>query len=88
MERENWIETVIKSTDGMTKAVPSSDLFLKIEAKITTVSMVSMKTVCLVAASIVLLFAFNLKLIGTTISKKGNNLQVLEEKLNKSNQLY
>ena len=50
MERNNWIENIINSTDGITQVIPKDDLFSKIQQRIQLESSVSSKTVWLVAA--------------------------------------
>jgi hypothetical protein len=89
MERENWIEKVINSTNGMKAVVPGDDLLAKIQLKIKQQEKVSPTTVWLVAASIVVLVALNLTLLNQKSKDKDNTATIyLENTLNKSNQLY
>ncbi len=87
MESENWINEILDSTNGMTKVVPDSQLFFKIQNKIQ--NKVSTKTLWLAAASIAILLAVNVCAIINTKTKKETTLEVsLSTTLNKSNQLY
>nr|WP_294776728.1 hypothetical protein [uncultured Flavobacterium sp.] len=89
MEKDNWIQKVINSTNGMTTVTPSDDLLFKIKQKIQQQDKVSPTTVWLVAASIAVLAALNLTLLNQKSKAKENTATVyLENTLNKSNQLY
>lgn len=87
MEQEKWIQEILKSTNGITKISPSDDLFTKIEQRIQSKT-VSIRTLWLVAASIIMLISLNLSLIyaSKTLNNKVNSS--LENTLNKNNQLY
>jgi len=88
MERENYIEQILKSTNGITKIAPSADLFSKIEMRIQSTT-VSAKKVWLVAASIVILATINVGFVMKDKSvSKDNSTISLAASLNKSNQLY
>ncbi len=65
MERNNWIETILNSTNGLTPVAPSDDLFSKIQQRIQLESKVSSKTVWLVAASISVLVLLNFTVLFT-----------------------
>ena len=86
MEKENWISTILNSSNGITKVSPSDDLFFKIQNKIKR-NNVSPKTVWLVAASIAILVLLNFALLATK-TKESSTTAYLELTLNKSNQLY
>jgi len=89
MEKENWIEKILNSTDGMTQVIPSDDLFLKIQQKTNKQNKVSEKTVWLVAASIAVLVLLNFTVLLTkTKESKTTTTVYFENTLNKSNQLY
>lgn len=68
MDKNMWVDDVLKSTEGMKRAQPSSKLFAKIEQKldegITYAKRVPLRTVGLAAASIVLLVAINITTLG------------------------
>lgn len=88
MKKEDFVNNIFNSVDGMTKVIPDDDLFSKIERKITHKDKVSMQTIWLVAASIVVLLSLNLILLN--YSAKSNQLEIasLELVINKNNQLY
>jgi hypothetical protein len=88
MEQEKWIQKVVNSINGMKQVTPSDGLFSKIQKKINFNS-VSLQTVWLVAASIVILVLINFTFL-TTKTSESNTISTyyLEKTLNKSNQLY
>ncbi|MDN3677076.1 hypothetical protein QWY90_07100 [Flavobacterium paronense] len=89
MERNNWIENILNSTNGMTPVVPSDALFSKIQQRIQLESKVPSKTVWLVAASIAVLVMLNFSAIASKTKRKTNSSTAyLEMTVNKSNQLY
>lgn len=89
MEKQNWIQNVLNSTNGMTQVVPSDDLLSKIQRKIKQQEKVSPTTVWLVAASIAVLVTINFTLLNSKSKPKENATSVyLENTLNQSNQLY
>ena len=65
MDKNKWIEEVLNSTEGMSKAVPERDLFVGIEQKLKrgNKNIVPLRTVSLVAASILLLVAVNVAML-------------------------
>ena len=89
MERDNYIESILNSTNGIVKVTPSADLFSKIELRIQSKKTVSPKTLWLVAASIAILVTIN---VGVIMKCKENSQTKTETSLastlNKSNQLY
>ena len=89
MERNNWIQNILQSTNGIKTIAPSDDLFLKIQQRIKQESKVSPKTLWLVAASILVLTMLNITII-TSKSKSNINstAEYLEMTVYKSNQLY
>ena len=89
MEKDNWIENILNSTNGITPVTPSDDLFSKIQQKIQQEAKVSPKTLWLVAASIAVLVLLNVSIITSkTKSEKNSTAAYLEMTVNKSNQLY
>jgi uncharacterized membrane protein YvbJ len=89
MERNNWIETILNSTNGIIPVVPSDNLFSKIQQRIQKENKVSSKTVWLVAASIAVLVLLNFTILITkTKERKTTSTAYLENTLNKNNQLY
>jgi hypothetical protein len=89
MERNNWIETILNSSNGITPVVPSDDLFSKIQQKISQQNKVSSKTVWLVAASITVLLLLNFSaIVSKNKEKNSSTTTYIEMTVNKSNQLY
>ena len=87
MERNNWITTILNSTNGITTVVPSDDLFSKIQQRIQKENKVSSKILWLVAASIAILVLLNVSIIASK-SEINSTTAYLEMTVNKSNQLY
>jgi hypothetical protein len=87
MEREDFINKVLNSTDGITKAIPNDAVFLKIEKRIDETT-ISLRTIWLVAASIVVLISFNIMLLKGKSNSNESEIASLEHSINKSNQLY
>lgn len=87
MEREDFINKVLKSVDGIAKATPSDVIFLKIEKEIKETT-ISPKVLWLVAASIVVLISFNIMLLSGKPSAKESEMASLAKSIYKSNQLY
>ena len=89
MQKENWIENILNSTNGITQVVPSDDLFSKIQHRFQQQSKVSSKTLWLVAASIAVLVLLNVSIIASKSKSETNSTTAyLEMTVNKSNQLY
>lgn len=87
MEREDFINKVLNSTDGITKVIPNDAIFLKIEKRIDETT-ISLRTIWLVAASIVILISFNIMLLNGKSNSNESEIASLEHSINKSNQLY
>ena len=89
MERNNWITTILNSTNGIESVEPSDDLLSKIQQRIQKESKVSSKAVWFVAASIAVLVLLNFTILITkTKERKTSSTAYFENTLNKSNQLY
>jgi hypothetical protein len=89
MEKENWIESIINSADGIAKAAPNANLFIKIQSKIKEHEIVSTKWIWLAAASLTLLFLLNAKVVlGSKHKTESSPLESLATSLSNSNQLY
>lgn len=88
MEKENWIETILNSINGITQVEPSETLYLKIKHKIEQQQYASTPTVWLAAASIALLMMLNLAVIKAKTNQKETTEIYFESTLNQSNQLY
>lgn len=88
MEKETYIEQILNSANGITTVEPSNDLFIKIKNRIDQKQVIPMRIVALVAASIALLISLNIILLSVKASKSETTIAVLEQSINKSNQLY
>ncbi|MEC4003483.1 hypothetical protein OX283_002335 [Flavobacterium sp. SUN052] len=88
MTKEDFIENVLNSTNGITQVAPNDDLYEKINQKINKTKVVPLKTLWLVAASIILLIGLNLILINNQNSAAKNQTASFEKSLNQDNQLY
>jgi hypothetical protein len=90
MKAENWINSILNSTDTMLRVSPKTDLFSKIETRIVLqINTVSNKTVWLVAASMVVLIAINMYTLQKNKAIENPSSEILIAlTLNKSNQLY
>ncbi|HNP31735.1 MAG TPA: hypothetical protein PKN96_00425 [Flavobacterium sp.] len=89
MEKENWIESILNSTNGVKPVEPNDDLFSKIKNRIKQQDTVSAKTVWLVAASIAVLVLLNFSIINSkSKQRKDAATAYLEMTINQSNQLY
>lgn len=89
MEKNNWIETILNSTNGITQVTPNDALFSKIQQRIEPQNKVSSKTLWLAAASIAVLVMLNVSIIASkSKSEKNSTTAYLEMTINKSNQLY
>ncbi|WP_396179834.1 hypothetical protein [Flavobacterium sp.] len=88
MNKEEFIKSVLNSTNGMTQAVPSEDLYLRIEHKINDEKVISIHTLWMVAASIALLIGLNIILLNSFPSSNSSEMSRLEQTINPTNQLY
>lgn len=88
MEQEEFIHAILNSTNGMAHVNPSDDLLSKIELRISEKSVVPMKTLWLVAASIVVLISINVVVLASKSSTSSSTASELEPSIHKSNQLY
>ena len=89
MEKNNWITTILNSTNGLTTVAPSDNLFSKILAQIKNKNKVTEKIIWLVAASVAVLVVLNCSILSSkTKENKTTTTTYFENELNKSNQLY
>ena len=88
MEKENFINEILNSANGITKVAPNDDLFFKIQNRIEP-NTISSKTIWLVAASIIVLCTINVGIIinSKAIIREKSEVNLANE-LHKSNQLY
>lgn len=89
MEKEQWIDEILNSTDGLQKASADAHLFSRIERRLRECEFVSPKTVWLAAASIAILVAVNVVLIKKSAQSKSDNpIPSIATSFDKSNQFY
>ncbi|WP_298117176.1 hypothetical protein [Flavobacterium sp.] len=87
MEKEDFINNILNSVDGITSVTPSDIVLQKIEQRIKE-SQISTRTLWLVAASIIILVSLNIILINDKSGSNESEIASLEQSINKSNQLY
>ena len=88
MEKEQWIQTVMNSTNGISAVMPSDDLLANIQLKIKQQEKVAPTTVWWIAASIAVLVTLNVALLQKAKTRDNSTNSYLEHTLNQSNQLY
>lgn len=88
MEKENWIEDVFNSTDGMVKVQPDDGLFSRIQHKIKAQNRVAIPWLWLAAASLAILISINIKMLFFKSDAKNEELKSVASFLSNSNQLY
>ena len=89
MEQENWINSILNSTDGITKVEPDDALLLfRIKEKINVKSVISLRQTWAVAASFAVLFTLNFTIIYATSKKSDSKTEMIASDLLKTNQLY
>jgi hypothetical protein len=88
MEKENFINEILNSTNGMTKVAPNEVLFFEIQNKIKQQNHISNTILWKVAASIVLLISLNIILVIAKTSTVKKQDTTFENIINKTNQLY
>jgi hypothetical protein len=87
--KENWIENIFNSTQGIAQVSPSDDLFSKIQQRILRNEKVAPRTVWLVAASIIILVLLNITAIKSKVySQEENQTTYLSSILSENNQIY
>jgi len=88
MEKENWINSIINSTDGITKVIPDEQLFSKIQSRIINKEVIGTRWLWLAAASFALLFLLNAKAIADKNRNVVSPIESIAANLSNSNQLY
>lgn len=73
MEKENWINEILSSTDQIVKVLPSDGLYAKIQSQIQQQRTVETKWVWLAAASMLLLVSLNIKMVSNELKSEKNN---------------
>jgi len=88
MEKDQWIQTVMNSTNAISAVTPSDDLLARIQLKIKQQEKVTPTTVWWIAASIAVLLTLNVALLQKAKTRVNSTSSYLEHTLNQSNQLY
>ena len=70
MEKENWINEILSSTDKIVKVLPSDGLYAKIQSQIQQQKTVETKWVWLAAASMLLLVSLNIKIVSNELKSE------------------
>jgi uncharacterized membrane protein YjfL (UPF0719 family) len=73
MEKENWINEILSSTDKIVKVLPSDGLYAKIQSQIQQQKTVETKWVWLGAASMLLLVSLNIKMVSNELKSEKKN---------------
>jgi len=73
MEKENWINEIIDSTDQIVKVLPSDGLYAKIHSQMNLQKPVETKWVWLAAASMLLLVSINIKVVFSELKSEKKN---------------
>lgn len=89
MEKEEWINEILDSTNQIVKVSPDDALFFKIQNQLETKKTIAKEWVWLAAASIVILVTINVRLVYKEIkTSKTTNEIALVAVISDSNQLY
>ncbi|WP_339658537.1 hypothetical protein [Flavobacterium frigidarium] len=73
MEKENWINEILSSTDHIVKVLPSDGLYAKIQSQMNLQKPVETKWVWLAVASMVLLVSINIKVVFNELKSEKKN---------------
>ncbi|CAM3516760.1 hypothetical protein FLGE108171_01300 [Flavobacterium gelidilacus] len=88
MKKEDFIENILNSTNGITKVNPNEDLLSKIQAKLEDEKPAESYTKWLVAASILILVSLNIGILANTKQKSNQNHELSDLVKTTDNQLY
>lgn len=88
MNQEQYVSQILNSINGISNAFPNDDLFSKIETKMLKQKTVSIQTIWIAAASLILLVGINATLIKVKLNQNQNKIAVILTEINKDNQLY
>lgn len=88
MKKEDFIENILNSTNGITKVSPNDELLSKIHAKLEDDKPADGYSKWLVAASILILISLNIGILSYQNQKSETNSNLLELVNNSNNQLY
>ena len=88
MEKENWINEVLDSGNGMTQVFPDELLFSKIQNTINTRYNFPVKWIWVAAASFTILMILNGAILFSEKNKNSTQSEIIVSSIAKSNQLY
>ena len=88
MNKEQFIEKILNSTNGMQEVAPSDALFSKIQSRIQAKKPVDNYITWLVAASILLLLSLNAGILLTSNTASNTSEQLSSLVSTTNNQLY
>ena len=87
MEKEDFINNILNSANGITKVMPNEIVFQKIEQRIVETNFFT-KSMWLVAASITFLLTLNVVMLNQSSKNIDSEISSIENTINKNNQLY
>ena len=89
MEKEKYIQDILNSTNGITKATPNAALFQKIEQRLEAEKKVPIQLIWMVAASIVVLLGINIMVMANkSATSDKQSVARIAATLQTNNQFY
>ena len=88
MEANNWINDILNSSEGITKVIPDTLLFSKIQNRISIQNSVSSQWIWIAAASFTILVSLNIKMLLSNTTKTTAPTETIVSSVSNSNQLY
>jgi hypothetical protein len=88
MEANNWTNDILNSSEGITKVIPDTLLFSKIQNKISIQNSVSSQWIWIAAASFAILVSLNVKMLLSNTTKTTAPTETIISSVSNSNQLY
>lgn len=88
MKKEDFIENILNSTNGIAKLSPDDALLYKIQARLEDDKPADGYSKWLVAASILILISLNIGILSSSNEKKETNTNLSELVTTTNNQLY
>ena len=88
MEANNWTNDILNSSEGITKVIPDTLLFSKIQNRISIQNSVSSQWIWIAAASFTILVSLNIKMLLSNTTKTTVQTETIVSSVSNSNQLY
>jgi len=88
MEANNWTNDILNSSEGITKVIPDTLLFSKIQNRISIQNSVSSQWIWIAAASFTILVSLNIKMLLSNTTKTTAPTETIISSVSNSNQLY